>query len=473
MQLDRRTLRVLALSGLFLGLLGVSWLLASGLLKTILFVALAISGISVSAVLWPEILVMGYLFAGRYSYEERLAPGDIPVSVNQMMLVGLVVLALLNGRFILRTAKRWSFIGLLMFSLALALGLGWSLGLNYGFYKVSRTWLVIMPSVLMAGALVERRGSLVPLMAAAFVIGFALNTAGLLTFEQSLSSNSRLSSLGSGPNIFARTVGLSLMIALFTMTWLVQRGMRTMLDRVVVVGCALSFLWLLPGFVLAQSRGPALALSVAVAFVVLLSLWGNWRTAFAGVVALLFSAWAGSLVIETLLSGTRFDITQKSNMVSMDARVELLWRTWDLIIEQPVLGVGTGAWPVYIFGIDERSYPHNFFAEIAVENGILLAGLIAVLFVFVIGRGLLAWTAAREPASRFVLMGSLAAFVFFMLNISVTGDSIDNRLIWLTLLAVEISASQTVRQVTPAVARRRLVPVGLGARSSVSGSPHR
>ena len=29
-------------------------------------------------------------------------------------------------------------------------------------------------------------------------------------------------------------------------------------------------------------------------------------------------------------------------------------------------------------------------------------------------------------------MGAMAGFVFFMINISVTGDSVDNRLIWLT-----------------------------------------
>ena len=467
MEFDRRTVRIVVLAGFFLGLLSVAWLLSAGTFKTIVFVALATSGIAVSVAIWPEILVMSYLFAGRYGYEARLAPGDIPISLNQMMLVGLVVLALINVRFLLRSARRFSFLGLLLFSLALVLGLGWTLGINYGIYKVSRTWLVVVPAVLIAGTLVERRGSLLPLIGAAFLIGFALNTAGLLTFEQSLSSNNRLSALGSGPNIFARTVGLSLMIALLTMTWLFQRGVRTLTDRLIMVGCALSFLWLLPGFVLAQSRGPALALASAVALVIVLSLYGNWRTVMAGLVGLVFAVWAGQMVILNLVDTTRFDITKKSNQVSMDARVDHLWDTWDLIVDHPLLGVGTGGWPVHVFGIDERAYPHNFFAEIAVENGIFVAGIIAILFAWVVLRGLRAWLTARDPMHRFLLMGSLATFVFFMINISVTGDSIDNRLIWLTLLAVEWIAWKSRQEVTAGQAvPRRGVAIARGPSSA-------
>ena len=437
MRVDRRFVRGTVPALLFLGLLSLAWFLSAGAVKTALFMVLATSGIAFSVAVWPEILVMAYLFAGRYGYEARLAPGDLPISLNQMMLVGLLLIALLNGRFLLRSARRWSSLGLLMFSLALVLGLGWTLGINYGLYKVTRTWLVVVPAVLMAGTLVERRGSLIPLIAAAFVIGFALNTAALLTFEQSLSSNNRLSALGSGPNVFARTVGLSLMIALLTMTWLFQRGVRSWLDRFVMLGCALSFLWLLPGFVLAQSRGPALALASAVALVIFLSLYGNWRTVIAGLMGMALAFWFGNLVIFSLIGSTRFDIRKKSNQVSVDARVDHLWDTWDLIVTHPLLGVGTGGWPVHVFGIDERAYPHNFFAEVAVENGILVAGVLALLFAWVVLRAFRAWLSARDPSHRFLLMGALATFVFFMINISVTGDSIDNRLIWLTLVGLE------------------------------------
>ena len=154
MRVDRRFVRGTVPALLFLGLLSLAWFLSAGAVKTALFMVLATSGIAFSVAVWPEILVMAYLFAGRYGYEARLAPGDLPISLNQMMLVGLLLIALLNGRFLLRSARRWSSLGLLMFSLALVLGLGWTLGINYGLYKVTRTWLVVVPAVLMAGTLV-------------------------------------------------------------------------------------------------------------------------------------------------------------------------------------------------------------------------------------------------------------------------------------------------------------------------------
>jgi len=45
--------------------------------------------------------------------------------------------------------------------------------------------------------------------------------------------------------------------------------------------------------------------------------------------------------------------------------------------EKPVLGWGTGAWPVYYWHEDKRTYPHNIFLETAFEQG--LVGLVALL----------------------------------------------------------------------------------------------
>lgn len=455
MTLDRRTIRGLAFSGLFLGLLSAAFLMASGLLKSGIFLVLASSAVAGAMVVWPELLVMSYLFVGRYGFEGRLAPGDSPVSINQMILVALVGLAFLNGRQLVQAARRPSFLVLLGFSFALTLGLGWTGGLNYGLYKVGRTWLVIVPSILIAGALIERRGSIVPLVAAVFLIGLALNAAGLLTFEESMANNNRLASLGSGPNVFSRTVGLALMIAVLNVLYLFQRRERTLKDRVSLTLSVIAFLTLLPGFALAQSRGPALGLASAAILVIVLSLWGSWRTVAASLVALAFTSWAASLVIDTLSTRSRFDISKESNYVSVDVRVDSLWATWDLIISHPVLGVGTGGWPVHVYGIDSRSYPHNFFGELAAENGLVLALGVALLFAVVVGRGLLAWMASRESLGRFLLLGSLASFVYFMVNISVSGDSPDNRLIWLSLLAVDFNTALALRSVTPARAAPR------------------
>ncbi len=456
----REMLRPLLVSGVLLGLMALGVLLSGGLLQTTLFVLFCTGAITLSAAVWPEALVMAYLFAGRYGYEARLAPFDSPLSLNQMLLVGLVALAFVNARQIVRALRSWTLVTLLLFSIGLTLGLGWSHGINYGLYKVSRTWLVILPGILIAGALIERRRSLIPLVAAAFFVGFMLNSAALVTLESSMNGNYRLSALGSGPNVFSRTVGFAMMIALLSMMWVFQKRDRTRLDKAVLVLCGLSVFWLLPGFVMAQSRGPAIALLAALLLVMALSLYGSWRGLLGGLALTGTVLWTASWIIGSVLERSRFDLRQKSNQASVDVRIEHLWDTWDLIIQHPVLGVGTGAWPVQVFGIDVRAYPHNFFAEIAVENGLPLILFVTALFAFVVGRGFLAWVSATDPAHRFVLMGTMAGFVFFLINISITGDSIDNRLIWLMMVSVELAtrlARETVR--APAVVMRRVVPV--------------
>ena len=45
--------------------------------------------------------------------------------------------------------------------------------------------------------------------------------------------------------------------------------------------------------------------------------------------------------------------------------------------ERPFLGWGTGAWPIYYWHEDKRTYPHNIFLETAFEQG--LVGLISLL----------------------------------------------------------------------------------------------
>jgi len=460
MILERSKLRPLVLVSTLLVLLAGGVVLANGMLQTVLFVILAFSAIVASAALWPEVLVMAFLFAGRHDFEPRLAPFDAPLSLNQLMLVGLVGLALVNAAHLGRVLRTWSMATMLIFGLTLALGLGWSYGLDYGVSKVTRTWLVVIPGVLIAATLVERRRSLLPLVGATFIVGFALNAAGLLTFEQSMVGN-RLSALGSGPIIFARTVGLSLLISLLSLVWFVQNGARTARDRLIVALCLGSVAIVLPGFVLAQSRGPVLGLAAAMTTVLVLALYGNWRVIFAGI-GLGYALFRGSaIILTTMLDRTRFDLTQKSNQAGLDGRMDHLSSSWNLIVSHPLMGVGTGGWPVSIYGIDERAYPHNFFAEVASENGVPMMLLITGLFAFVILRGFLVWFRSRAQKERFVLMCSLATFMYFAVNISVTGDSIDNRLVWLSVAAVELSARfaktsttryRTSRVASPAVA---------------------
>lgn len=461
---DRSTLKALIAATVVLGLLALALPLSTGALRAAIFLAVSAGAVGVSAVFWPEALVMAYLFAGRYGYEARLAPNDLPLSLNQMFLVAMGALALVHGRHVLRVLRSPSIIALLGFGLVMVLGLGWTRGPSYGLYKVARTWFVIIPAVVLAATLVRRRGTAIPLILAAFGIGLALNTVALVNFQAAMEDTNRLTGLGSGPNVFSRTVGLSLLIALLTLIYLYQRKLTSAGSRVLFALAGLAFLWLLPGFVFAQSRGPALSLIAAIALVLGLSLYKNWRAAAAALVSVIVTAWGGSFLVGRIFTHTRFDLTKESNFASVDSRVELLWDTWDMIIANPLLGVGTGGWPVEMYGIDIRSYPHSLFAEIAAENGLVYLVLMLLLYAAVVIGGLVIWARTRAPLERFVVLGALSAFVYFLINVQISGDSVDNRIIWLTLALVDHTA-QLARQASRVGVEPRWTvrSVGIGA----------
>ena len=337
--------------------------------------------------------------------------------------------------------------------------MGWTHGPNYGLTKVLKIAGVVVPSVLVLLALIHRRKSLLPAFAAIWIVGLALNTLGLLTLEQSLDHTGRLTSLGSGPNVFSRTVGISLLLTIMFAVYFVQKRHRTTRDRVLLFLGVLGFLWLLPGFFLAQSRGPVLALAVAMIVVVLISFVGSWRAMVAGLSLMTTAVFVGNHILTNFVDHSRFDFNRSTNFTSIDERQRMLANTWDLLMSNPIVGVGTGGWPVVMFGIDQRSYPHNFFAEVGAELGLLAALTIALLFVAVGVHALVVWWTSRGTPTRFPLLVTMALFIYFFVNVQVSGDIIDNRLIWLCLGLMEMAALQTAKERNAQVQESPVAPL--------------
>lgn len=444
--MERAAFRSILFTGIGLGLLALALLLSSGEVRVVFFVLFVLGGITACTVYWPEVLVMAYMFAGRFEFDQRLTLGDLPFSVNQVMLVALVLLLIVYHRRVLAVSRTWTVLGLLFFAGGLIAGMGWTHGPNYGLTKVIKTAGVVVPSVLVLLALVHRRKSLFPALLAVWVVGLGLNSLGLLSMPQSLDHTGRLTSLGSGPNVFSRTVGVSLLLTIMFALYFIQKRSRASLDRGVLFVSVLAFLWLLPGFFLAQSRGPVLALAVAMAVVVLISLIGSWRAMIAGMGLMTMGAMVGDYILANFVSHSRFDFNRSTNFTSIDERQQMLAGTWDLVMANPVLGVGTGGWPVVMFGIDKRAYPHNFFAEIGAELGLLVVFAVAVLFVGVGAYAFFTWATGAGAPSRFALLVTMALFIYFLVNVQISGDIIDNRLIWLFLGLMEMAALQTAKE---------------------------
>ncbi len=105
--------------------------------------------------------------------------------------------------------------------------------------------------------------------------------------------------------------------------------------------------------------------------IVIVCVAGMYVTATEDVQEKIFSAW--------------FDPTTQSGQ-SAESRIEYM-RGFPRHFERaPIIGSGTGAWPVLHHGRDVYFFPHNMFIEITVENGLIGLGLLVTLWVIIFRR---------------------------------------------------------------------------------------
>jgi hypothetical protein len=444
-RIEQDQLRAAALA-LVPALLAAAAVSSAGPMRVGLMVATVVLGVAWCVVFWPEMLVMAYLFTGRFGFEPRLAPGELNFSFNQIMFVGVVFIIVVHARHVLALRESRAGLGMLCFVFALAAGMLWTLGPEYGTSKVVRSLGVLAPSMLAVVGLLGVRRSLTPLLAALWATGFGLNMAAWAQYPASLDEANRLTGLGSGPNVFGRTVGLTVLVSLLLTIHLMRKRDRNGLETGLLAAALASFVVTVPGFVLAQARGPSLAMVTALGLFALLSLGGSWRR-MASIAVLAVGAWfVVAYTMDNLVLVSRYDLSDEWNMGSIVYRKVMLLQTLDLIGEHPWFGVGTGGWSVAIFGMDDRRYPHHFFAEVAAELGIPAAMAVLVLFVAIGVSALRVWRRLPEGADRSMLLAALTLFIYFAVNIQISGDTIDNRLIWILAAALETATLLAARR---------------------------
>jgi len=105
--------------------------------------------------------------------------------------------------------------------------------------------------------------------------------------------------------------------------------------------------------------------------------------------------------------------------------------------ERPVLGWGTGAWPVYYWHEDKRTYPHNIFLETAFEQG--LVGLLSLLaFLGAVFRRLFRFLGSEDGRFTF-----LFPVVLFALAVTCFSGDITTKALWFWLGTVFAAARIT------------------------------
>ena len=210
-------------------------------------------------------------------------------------------------------------------------------------------------------------------------------------------------------------------------------------------------LFLALGFVLAIGGGRGALLSTMLPLLIPIGLSLRLTTrkiqvfrALLSVLVLLLIA-AGGLALYAMTTGERLPTFDRlERLQEGNPRIEGYVQWAGLWPQAPLLGHGTGSWPLLVGRPDQTIYPHNLFLELLVENGVV--GLF--LFLVVVG-------VALRPVSLERLRRdprALCAFMFFvsaLSNAMTSGDLPGNRTVFLMLGVLSLFAVRPVAAATP------------------------
>jgi O-antigen ligase len=274
-----------------------------------------------------------------------------------------------------------------------------------------------------------------------FCVALGMTLLGLRSLA-ALEPGTRLAVLGGGPNVFSRIVGTGLLLMA---TWCVvlRRAGHKKLPYALAIGLGPAFLI---AMYFASSKGPLVGLLLS--FLVFAFLNGFLRRTLL-VVAVLACVLVGASrrggavhdTIQLALASRLFlNPTAELSYGSYGTREEYYEYSAMLIANRPILGVGTGAWGSGRKFFEERAYPHNLFIEVLCEHG--TAPFLIVLF-YLVWLSRRAWVFLRsihKTEEHIYGAGLVTCLVFWLINVQISGDLVDNRNLWIFAALLESAA---------------------------------
>ena len=240
-------------------------------------------------------------------------------------------------------------------------------------------------------------------------------------------SKGRLWLFGENPNSFSFMMGLGAIILLYN-----NKRYKSKMFQIlnVIVVCAIFYYMVLSG-----SRGSFLMCALAV--VILYYKYLLKKIVFVIPVLLILIS-IGITSIEKRQNEVSFVERFEELQEGDDDRTELLWNTWTLYTERPVLGWGRSGYVVErSLRFHEDRDSHNMFMSIIVMSGVI--GLLAILlFLYHIGFGCI--TVSRRNVFPIIVF----FYVFFMSM--KTGDVITFAMMWYCYAIVYAMAIVEIRK---------------------------
>lgn len=376
---------------------------------------------------YPEFILVGFLMAGEFTLGERY-PLDVGVALGGVVALLVAVSALSEGSG--RLPPRGVRLTILAAILVLV-GVAYSTYPEYGIDKGVRFGTLGVLAMLAPTYLVSGPASVRRVMWALVGVGLLLGGYALAAMVLGIGSG-RAETFGGSPITLARATGLALGAAVALII-----GRARYSAMLIPVVAMLGFVFLASG-----SRGPAAALVAGAAAVALVATVRRGssvlRTALVTLTGVGGVAAAWSLLPERAVS--RFALLLQSDPgESALARPWLIARAIEIGAASPLIGAGTGSYVSEIVGYSfatPRRYPHNLFAEVFAENGVVVLALMVVG----VGAGLLGLLRSALRSSEVGTTFLLFAGVFTFVNAMVSGDLNDNQMLFAVLCMGSLAA---------------------------------
>ncbi|MDX2004288.1 MAG: O-antigen ligase family protein [Meiothermus sp.] len=367
---------------------------------------LPINGVVVS-------LQLGFVFLAFLALQIR-DRGTVDPQLNQQRFAGWVILGLLFG------------FALLLFTFCFI-----SPDAELGFAKTGLFVLRVLIPLLGFIWLLPITKQELRVMFNSILMGSVLVAVGLFAFGDIAAERV---GADASPITMGRAIGLGAVLCI-TMFLTNLRTNSWVVWGYLALGLVLLFTILFTG-----SRGPLLAVGVALLAILLLAqsgakskLFSFLRLALLG--AAIFAAQSFTPVDSLQFRSVNrvFSYLETLGTNSSDlARIRFVEVALNEIQRGNLIGVGTGGF-TYLMGSLDYQYPHNVLLEVLVEQGLL--GLLALLVLFVptLSRLLsLAIRARGEPYTVYVV----GLFVYSLTNALASGDIGRNQLLWLAMALV-------------------------------------
>lgn len=378
-----------------------------------------------------ELLVAFSLFPAVYTGADRLQPLEAvsPVTPYYLAFAAAMILGAaivvregsVDGRSVLVLGAAVAFVGWA------ALSLQWTVGTDaYAWQKLSR--LAVINTTLLAFGLV-----LASSRRRVVAFGFVMGLVGVwLTLEAiyavSVLETLPFATVGSETYLtHGRAIGFAVPIATYLAVSHPDRVIRTL--------CGLLVGLLVVGLLLVGSRGPFLAVVVALAGFAGLETAASFtrgsadrRTPVAtlGLVTLVLGAVGGAFWMHGRVPWTFERLRTAGGDGESETRLFMFREALDLWRVRPVRGHGLGAFDVLTETV--HTYPHNLLAEVLSELG--LVGLVLVALVMV--PPVMAALRARLASGDALYSALVALFVFAVVNAAFSFDLHGNRQLWFT-----------------------------------------